>query len=323
MADLPDGIHRIDTPLGERRSSLWLVRGRSGTVLFDTGTDATSSDHLMPYFGATGIDPREIRHVVVSHADVDHFGGIADVHERLPEARVAVHEADAPLVADYAAFEDQRVRGFREPWGVDEDPAAVRWCASVTRVDRVDDLLSGGERFDLGDREVEVRHVSGHSRGHLALHDVASGAWLVSDAVLGDAVPFSNGQPAFPPTYRFVDDYLATLDQVERARPSMIGTAHYGTYDADGAMEFIDVSRRFVAELDQAVLEALAETGPVTLGVLLQEVNRRVARWPLHGTETALAFPVVGHLERFCERGQVTIDKKVTGGAALIKLMGS
>ena len=34
--------------------------------------------------------------------------------------------------------------------------------------------LHGGERFDLGDREIEVLHVPGHSPGHLALWDAAN-----------------------------------------------------------------------------------------------------------------------------------------------------
>lgn len=313
MSELASGVHRIDTPLGERFSSLWLIRGRDRSLLFDTGVDTAIPQHVLPYFAEHGIDPESVSWVVVSHADVDHFGGIADVHEQLPAARVGAHPLDAALMEDYDRFEDERVRGFRARWGFDEEPDGVAWCRSVTRADRVDDRLSGGEVLDLGDRAVEVHAVPGHTHGHLALRDTGSGAWFVSDAVLGVSVPLADGTPAFAPTYRYVDDYLRTIDAVERAAPPLLCTAHYGVFAGADALEFLGGSRDFVHELDRATLAALDELGPATLQQLLPVINRQVARWPLDGTEGSLAFPLVGHLERLADRGSVTIDSGPDG----------
>lgn len=308
MAEIAPGVHRIDTPLGERLNTLWLIEGGERCVVFDTGIDTTIPDHVRPYLESSGIDPARVSWVVVSHADVDHFGGIADVHEHLPSARVGAHRLDAELMEDYARFEQERVRGFRDPWDVDETPEGIAWCRSVTRADHVDARLTGREVLDLGGRTVEVHAVPGHTHGHLSLRDSATGAWFVSDAVLHSSVPLADGTPAFAPTYRYVDDYVTTIDRLTEAAPPLLCTAHYGEYADDAAREFLDVSREFVDELERSTIAALRSHGPSTLADLLPVVNRQVARWPLAGTEITLAFPLVGHLERLAARGWVSVS---------------
>jgi glyoxylase-like metal-dependent hydrolase (beta-lactamase superfamily II) len=306
-SEVEAGIHRVDTPLGNRFASLWLIQGRDRSVLFDTGVDTAIPQHLMPYLSHAGIPPESIGWVVVSHADVDHFGGVADAHEQLPVAAVVAGRADSGLIADYSRFEAERVRGFRSPWGLDESPEAIAWCRAVARVARVDRAVDGGEVLDLGDRQVEIVAVPGHTHGHLALRDISSGAWFVSDAVLGDAVPLADGTPAFPPTYRYVEEYLRTIELIARAAPPTLTTAHYGTYSGAEVGDFLDVSRDFVDRLERVVLAVVTEAGPSSLTELLPEINRRVATWPVDGTDAALAFPVVGHLERLRDSGRVTV----------------
>lgn len=313
--DEANGIFRIDTPLGDRLSSLFLVVGSEGAVLFDTGVDSTIPASVVPAMHTHGIGVDQLRWAVVSHADVDHFGGVCDVHECLPAAAVIAGAADAPMIADYPRFEAERVRGFREPWGVDETAESIEWCRSVARADRVDRTVTGGEILDLGDRLVEIVSVPGHSRGHLALHDHATKSWFISDAVLGAAVPFADGRPAFPPTYRHVDDYLSTIRRVEQAEPSVVHTAHYGSLRGAELEAFLAESVAFAAELDAALVGLLAQS-PTTLSQILPELNRRLATWPPDGTETALAFPVVGHLEQLAGLGRIRLTPE-PGGAVI------
>lgn len=315
MSETAAGVHRIDTPLGERVNSVWLLQGSRGSLLYDTAIDTAIPGHVLPYLETHGLAPAAVRHVVVSHADVDHFGGIADVHENLPNAEVGAHALDARLIESYDDFERERVRGFLPTWGYDEDPDAIAWCRSVARVDRVDRRLGGGEVVDLGDREVEIHAVPGHTHGSLALHDRASGAWLVSDAVLGTTVPLADGTPAFAPTYRYVDDYLATIDLLEASSPTMLGTAHYGVLTADAALGFLQASRDFARRLEDRLVAVLGELGPATLADLLPPLNEQVASWPLEGTEASLAFPVVAHLERLIDRGRVVVTRADDGNA--------
>jgi len=124
--------------------------------------------------------------------------------------------------------------------------------------------------------------------------------------VLGDAVPHADGRPAFPPTYRYVDSYLASIGRCESLRPELLLTAHYPTMDADAAGDFLARSRAFVEKTDAVVLGELdtAGAGGLSLRELLTKANPRLGSWPAEGTEVALAFPVVGHLERLLANGR-------------------
>jgi glyoxylase-like metal-dependent hydrolase (beta-lactamase superfamily II) len=282
-------------------SSLYLFAGRERSLLFDVGVDGTAQKHLVPYLSRTGLDPKRIRWAVISHADVDHFGGLASLRELNPDTICVAHRLDAPLIADYATYEARRARGFREPWGLDESPEVLAWTRSVTRESPVDMALTGGETVDLGDGwELEIVHVPGHTHGHLAVYDPRSRALAVADAVLGDMVTHADGRPAFPPTYRYVDSYLATIDRCESLRPELLLTAHYPTMPSDAASDFLARSRMFVEKVDEVVLDELDRAGAtgLTLHDLLARANPRLGSWPSEGTEVALAFPVVGHLER-------------------------
>lgn len=315
MSEIEDGIHRIDTPLGERVNSLWLIRGSERSVLFDTGVNTTIPEHVVPYLADVGIDPATVGWAVISHADVDHFGGVADAHEQFAAASTTAHRRDADLIESYPRFEDERVRGFREPWGFDETPDTIQWCRSVARTYHVDLRVEGGEVLDLGGRQVELHASPGHTHGHLSLRDGTTGAWFISDAVLGATVPLADGTPAFAPTYRYIGEYLDTIDTIERADPPMLCTAHCGVFAGTDAGAFLRLSREFVATVEQTVLDVLGELGPSTLTDLLPPINQRVAGWPLEGTEPTLAYPVVGHLERLIERGAVRIVPNADGAA--------
>lgn len=297
------GLHLVHTPLGARVSTLALFTGPEGVLLFDTGVDGTVGEWVLPALTELGRRPEDVRHVVVSHCDVDHFGGVAQARALLPRAEVVAHRDDAGAIADREVWERQRGREFRPRYGVDEDPDVLAWCRSVAGHGAVDRQLSGDTDVDLGGGVLRLLHVPGHSRGHLAVHDPATGTVVVSDAVLGAAVPLADGSPSFPPTYRHVADYRSTTARLAALAPERLVTAHYGTFTGADVGRFLAGTRAFTDRLEELVLDDLRAHGPTTLPPMLARLNPVAGDWPVEGTATALAFPVVGHLEDLEARG--------------------
>jgi glyoxylase-like metal-dependent hydrolase (beta-lactamase superfamily II) len=298
---IADGLYRVDAPLGARFASLYLVVGSTSVLLFDTGIDGTIPSHVIPALESIGAEPRDVKTVVVSHCDVDHFGGVADAREQFSNASILAHPLDRPAIESYATYVRQRGDSFLAEYGWAEDRAVLDWCRSVTRETRLDGDAIDGQAIDLGDRQAVVWHVPGHSRGHTAIEVPAVNAILVSDAVLGASVDLADGTPAFPPTYRYVDDYLGTITRLESAGHDLLLTAHYPQLEGASAAGFLAESREFTDRLDGLVADAL--TAEVTLAELLAELNPIAGAWPVDGTAGALAFPVVGHLERLIHSG--------------------
>lgn len=301
----PD-VYRIDTPLGDRFASLYLVAGTTGTLLYDTGVDGTIPAHVMPALKEMGRTAADVTTVVVSHSDVDHFGGVADARAAFPNARIIAGQADMPLIEDFDRYLAERAREFRDPYGWDEDPAVLSWCREVTREGPLDGSAADGERIDLGRRVVEILAVPGHTPGHIAVDLDWADAVIIGDAVLGASVNRADGTPAFPPTYRHVAPYLATIDKLEARNRQLLLTAHYPTMHGAEVVEFLAESRRFVERLDGHVLDQLrAAPDGLTFEELLVRVNPVAGEWPISGTQGALAFPVAGHLEQYREAGRV------------------
>lgn len=300
-------IHRIDLPLGERYASLYLVTGDDACLLFDAGVSGMIGDYVIPTLSVLGVDPADVRHVLLSHCDVDHFGGAADARAAFPEAQLIAHELDAPAMEDFATYVAERADGFGD-FGWSETPETLAWARSVTAEAALDATVCGGEQIELGGIVIEVLHVPGHSSGHLALWEPASRTVLVSDAVLGRSVDLADGTPAFPPTYRFVDEYLSSVRAIESLHAHTLLTAHYPTMTGDEVQAFLDASRDFAAELDDLVLTAVKEADGVSFEGILAKVNPIAGDWPEEGTLGALAYPVAGHLERLETRGAVRSD---------------
>src|SRR5260370_1644050 len=176
------------------------------------------------------------------------------------------------------------------------EPAATRaFFAANTRQVPVDLGLSGGERFALGSGwAVDLLHTPGHSRGHVSVYDPRSRTAVVGDAVLGNAVLLADGSPAFPPTYRYVDTYLATVQWLQAIRPGRLLTAHYPVCSGPDVAEFLGETRAFVDRADAALREELAAAKePVPMKALTERLRPRLGPWP-PGAHQVLSPPPVG-----------------------------
>jgi glyoxylase-like metal-dependent hydrolase (beta-lactamase superfamily II) len=300
---------------------MYIVRGSRSCLLFDVGVDGDPSTTVGPYLDAQGIDRRLVEWVVVSHCDVDHFGGLADARTTFPFARVLAHVADRGAITNFQTYLELRGRGFKEPYGLDEAPDVLVWARSVTREGPIDSGIVGSEVIDLGDRDVEVLHVPGHSRGHLALHDRITGALIIADAALGSAVVNADGTGAFPPTYRHVSPYLASIARLDEMQSRLLLTSHYPTYRDGDVGGFFGDSLTFVHNLGRRVQSALSgATEGLTLAELVDAVNDGFGNWPVGTAAGAMAFPVAGHVEDLVGTGRAILTTvSGAGGTTVIK----
>jgi glyoxylase-like metal-dependent hydrolase (beta-lactamase superfamily II) len=313
--EVADGIHRIETPLGDRVNCVYLFLGTRSALLFDTAIGPAVASHVAPYLAKAGVEPARIRYVVNSHCDWDHHGGNGAVRDLAPAAVLCCHELDRPLVEDADLLFARRYDELAAD-GITEPAATRRFVAANTRQVPMDFGLSGGERFCLGSGwAVDLLHTPGHSRGHVSIHDPRSRTAVVGDAVLGDAVLLADGSPAFPPTYRYVDTYLATVHLLQAIGLDLLLTAHYPVYAGPDAAEFLAETRAFADRVEAALRRELAAAGkPVTMRALTEALGPSLGRWPGDANQF-LSQPLLGHLERL-ERYGLVHRSRADGGTA-------
>jgi len=300
--EIAPGIHRIESVLGPRPFSQYLLRGER-SLLVDTGIAGTPEAVILPYLDSTDLRPADLDFVLNTHADVDHFGGNAAIRALAPRAVFCAHSADVPWIED-------RDRILRERYGwyaahdVDYSPEEKDWLRKALGPNVPIDLrLSGGESFRLGPKlVVQVMHLPGHSPGHVGLWEPSSGTAIITDAALGSGLYDMNGNVISPPPYFDVTAYEGSVRMLRSLSPRRLLTAHYEVMEGEDVDRFLEESATFAERARRAVSEALAEHGELTLRELLEISNPGLG--PFTVMENELAGTLRAHLRELVAAGQ-------------------
>jgi glyoxylase-like metal-dependent hydrolase (beta-lactamase superfamily II) len=293
--EVAPGIHRIESILGPRPFAQYLLR-EERTLLVDTGTKETPADVILPFLQERGVDPEQLDLVLISHADVDHFGGNAAIRAAARRALVCAHEADAPLIESRELILRERY-GWYQRFGVGYPAETLSWLADAMGPDTpVDVRLRGGETIRLGPTlSVEVLHLPGHSAGHLGLWEPRSRTAIVLDAAMARGLLDTEGVVIHPPPVPFVADYERSAMLLQELRPERLLTAHFDVIEGDAVARFLDETIAFVAAVRDAVREALAGDPAITLAALLARADPELG--PFTSMRNELAATLRGALE--------------------------
>jgi glyoxylase-like metal-dependent hydrolase (beta-lactamase superfamily II) len=302
--ELYPGAYQIQSLYGGRSLFQYLFVG-ANVVLLDTGIASTPEEVIFPYIDRLRITPQELTLAVTTHADLDHQGGNFALKHSSSRLLLGCGEADRALVEDPRALYADRYNFMREEHDVGFDaepsPDAGHSC-------KMDLSFSGGERIGLGDDwSLEVLHVPGHSKGHLAFYDRKNRAAFVGDAIHGRGCPKATGGMAIPVTYYDVDVYLSTLRYFEGLPIDVLYSGHWPVMHGEEIGDFLADSRCTVELFDRAILAGL-EKNPagLTMKELIDVVATVIGEWPSDGLMLAM-FPVKGHMDRLEQRGQVRV----------------
>lgn len=299
--EVAPGITRIESILGPRPFSQYLLRGER-TMLVDTGTVETPEAVILPALESLGVDVADLDFVVVSHADVDHFGGNAALRAAAPDALFTAHTADIPWVESSEQILRERY-GWYAAHVVDYDPDTAAWLRDAMGPDTAIDVgLVGGESIRLG-RELSVRvlHLPGHSPGHIGLWEPRSRTAIVADAAMAEGLLDLDGNVIHPPPYFDVGAYVGSARVLESLAPRMLLTAHYDVLEGDAVADFLGATLAFVERVRDQVTSTLRSKGELTLAELLAVADLQLG--PFTSMPNELAGPLRAHLRELVSEG--------------------
>jgi glyoxylase-like metal-dependent hydrolase (beta-lactamase superfamily II) len=305
VMEVAPGIHRIESVLGPRPFSQYLVLGER-SLLVDTGVADTPADVILPF-----LEGRQPDIVLNSHADVDHFGGNAAIRAAAPRALFLAHQLDVPWIESAEAILRERY-GWYEAHGLGYPPEVFTWLSEAMGPDSpVDVRLSGGEHIRLGpDLVVEVLHLPGHSPGHVGLWDPASRTAIVMDAVMGRGLLDMDGNVISPPPYFDVEGYLGSARTLSALRPKRLLTAHYDVMEGAEVERFLADTVAFVEDAGRIAATAVEQAGELSLATLVERAD------PELGPFTAMANELGGtmraHLRSLVREGRAREDPSGT-----------
>lgn len=162
MSDAPLSIQTFTSRLFGQNAYLVRCEATGEQMAIDPGGEV----EVMAAAIASSSAP--LRAIVLTHAHMDHIEGVAELVRRAP-APIHLHPADRPLYD--AAAQQAEMFGHR----IEPPPPP-------------DHQLSAGQILELGACRFEIRHVPGHSPGHVLLYNQEAGVAFVGDVVFSGSI---------------------------------------------------------------------------------------------------------------------------------------
>lgn len=142
-------------------------------VCIDPGDDAGRIASALERHGLT------LQTIALTHAHLDHVGGVAALKRLRPEAEIVLHAGDEPLY-----------------YGLPEQPAwlglpRAQWRALGFEYEtppKVERHWRDGEVYEVGTLSFRVLHCPGHTPGHVVLFEPAARAVFVGDCLFAGSI---------------------------------------------------------------------------------------------------------------------------------------
>jgi metallo-beta-lactamase class B len=138
--------------LGSKWTTAWAIKTSDGVIIVDAMDNADEAEHYIEGgLRKLGVDPAQIKYVIVSHAHGDHYGG-ADYLKKKFNPHVVMSEIDW-LVLDKLRNDPEALKNVPSLFG----PPPQR-----------DQSVKDGDTITLGDTSVKLFVIPGHTLGTLA-----------------------------------------------------------------------------------------------------------------------------------------------------------
>ena len=172
--------------IGEKAHHSWALVGSDGIIVIEALFDYMVGDEVAGGLRKLGLDMRQVKYAVMSHAHADHDGGASYLQDSVPGLHL-VYGA-----ADWDAVEKATFHAGGKP--------------------KRDVVGTDGMRLSIGDASLQIVTMPGHTPGTLSylFEFRVNGKPLRVAYVGGTAIPF-DGSPAY------YDQYIASSQKFAKA----------------------------------------------------------------------------------------------------------
>jgi glyoxylase-like metal-dependent hydrolase (beta-lactamase superfamily II) len=239
IIEVAENIYRIDDEVYGIKGwgAVYLIK-EEGKALMDTGP-TTSAPVVLAGMAKVGVQPEDINYVVATHIHLDHSGGMGFLLQKMPQAKVVVHQRGAKHLIDPSRLVDSMV-------AVQGEETKRMFGDVVPVAESRIRVVREGDRIDLGCEQVlHIIDAPGHAPHELCVVDSRNNGIFTGDAggmFLGEGI----SSPLTPPPNFDADVYLKTQEKMTELEPSRLYVAHFGAV--------MKVKEHFEAVIDEMKL---------------------------------------------------------------------
>lgn len=222
MHRLATGISYFDLKFRQtpRIIATVVLQGPGGVALLDPGPTSTLPT-LREELGRAGITIADLTVLVLTHIHLDHAGATGTLVKENPRLKVYVHERGAPHLINPEKLLASATRLYGDAmdrlWG---EVCAVPGEVIVA--------LLGGERIEVGGRELDVEYTPGHASHHVSFFNPETGIAFVGDTAGIKRTATGYVLPPTPPPDVDLEGWDRSLAKIETWRPETLFLTHFG-----------------------------------------------------------------------------------------------
>lgn len=282
-------------------NNMYIVVGDGHAVLIDAFLLGGAED-LWKGIEAEGFNPAKLDMVIITHGHIDHVGAAPFLKERT-SAKFAAHISDAGMIEDVWMQYLETLARIVPP----TNEGFTSFKNSVGNGVLIDKILRDNDIVSIGDYELEVVHVPGHSPGNICLYNRKQKVLITGDTCQG-AEGFIPGWIGLLPdgvSYRRSLDKIAALD-VEIFLP-----AHNVIRQGVDAKKDIYMSVERFNTIENALIDILNEHDGLRLEEVKDLLIERVLGAKRDSNSDTELYTTNAHLQKLCYEGKVKQNKEL------------
>ena len=166
----------------------YILADSDGLTVIDTGLPR-SEEKILGYVASLGKQAQDIKRIIITHADLDHFGGLAALRAA-SGARTYASKIEADAIAMGKSSREIKPSGFSLRRVLFALVGPFVKAAPV----QIDELLTDGDTLPvLGGLRVVT--TPGHTPGHISLFAPSAGVLFCGDSMVSDQDGLQGSRP--------------------------------------------------------------------------------------------------------------------------------
>ncbi|MBS1793136.1 MAG: MBL fold metallo-hydrolase [Acidobacteria bacterium] len=303
----------IPTPFYVGDVNVYLVR-EDPLTLIDAGPKTPEAARALgEQLRLHGVEPADIRRIVLTHAHEDHCGLAKQIRDGAKNAEIFVHGWETGHLFGRAGRGEHQQLMIRA--GVPDD-VFRRMQALYGEISLLTDALADGEFTALRDEQelefangtLKVLHTPGHTPGSCSFVREANRTLICGDCVLKRITPnpIVAPDPVAPDRrFRSLGEYLVSLAKIRSYSPTLVYGGH-----GEPIRDFEEIFNRYVRAIDERqrrVVGLVAKAG-VTAFDVAQKLFPKALDHDVH--RFLAVSESIAHLDYAESEGKIAVEFK-------------
>ncbi|HEX3725616.1 MAG TPA: MBL fold metallo-hydrolase [Pirellulales bacterium] len=315
-------VHRFESNSGARiyrivcdafpgfLANIYLLLEAGPPTIIDTGSGFGESnaqllsglDQVRSEFGES-VTLADVQRIIITHGHIDHFGGLAALHARAPQAEIAIHELDMRILTAFeerVAVATKAIRGFLQEAGV--EGAMLESFLDLYGFSKKNVRSLPVARALVDNQELDglrFIHTPGHCPGQVC---IAVGDVLLSaDHILPEISPHQAPESIMP--YTGLGHYLESLDKIGQMGGFDLALGGHQAPIRDVYKRIAEIRKGHLRKLEKVLVIIGQSPQPLTTQQISEQLYTHV-----RGFHVLLALEeVAAHVEYLYQHGKLTI----------------